>query len=931
MLRAVVEVALETAALGLAGGHQAHGGRADILLLQPARSTQRLALEREAGDLGQRRRQLRRGVEVGAVLEPGDDPTSALHGGPRPAGCGSRPGRAVRRDRLPGLGMREDDRGAGVPERAGKGAADILGARGRGDGEATERCTHARRAQRTPREPGAHEPERGGGGGRQRAVDRSGREPVGGEQTRDRGQRQRRDSRRGHRRGERARGGRPAHEPRQDQPAEGELGGCGHTPARRGEPVGHRGVGVDQQQVAWTGEAAAAPRIEHQRRQQPDKPDEHQIAGCGRHAVPPPREPSAGMQQGGVRGGRRRQARTEQGKREQQRRIARRRQRAQPDPGGGGEQRTAQRELSPARRIDRRHRQREPGDAVDREAEGAAATGREVRMRPRLDDAEDDQGADGQRERGDGERSAVDPAIVAPHLAPCERCEEDRCVPRREPGRAPMRGGRDAAQTRLMARPTLIGLLLLAVAAGCGGSGNAAHNKAGAPVATAPQVLRLQATDAGSPEAQSFATRVAVRSGGTLRVDVLADYPSDLPANEARLAGALRAGRADFGILPARAWPAAGVPAFAALQAPFVLGSYDVARSAMAGPAGDALMHALERADVTPLALVPAELRRVLADKPLDTPQAFRGLRVRIADNPTTAAVLRTLGAEPVQGVTPEQLLQRLERHELDGAETAPIWIASSGYGRFARHLTGYALFDRVDTLVASAGAWERLSHSEQAAIRAAARDTVGFTATLAARDAENLAQLCRGGVRVTAPTAANLRAIAEATGPVRASLRQDPEIAPILAQLEATDGAGPRALPLPEDCTVSTGAGRETGNGSATIPEGTYETVDTVADFEAGGQFGPDWERTTTFTMRIRDGRWVLTQKPDYPDAGKGGGPFDVDGDEVTFREPRAGGLPPQTARWNYFEGRLSFQDVEISDTGLRVILTAHPWRKVR
>jgi hypothetical protein len=115
------------------------------------------------------------------------------------------------------------------------------------------------------------------------------------------------------------------------------------------------------------------------------------------------------------------------------------------------------------------------------------------------------------------------------------------------------------------------------------------------------------------------------------------------------------------------------------------------------------------------------------------------------------------------------------------------------------------------------------------------------------------------------------------------------------------------------------------------TIPEGTYVTVDTVADFEAGGQFGPDWERTTKFTMRIRHGRWVLTQKPDYPDAGKGGGPFDVDGDVVTLRETRAGGLPPQTARWSYFQGRLSFEEVDISDTGLRVILTAHPWRKVR
>ncbi len=99
----------------------------------------------------------------------------------------------------------------------------------------------------------------------------------------------------------------------------------------------------------------------------------------------------------------------------------------------------------------------------------------------------------------------------------------------------------------------------------------------------------VQATDAGSPEAQHFAKQIEKRSGGTLTVKLRADYPSRDPANEAELARDLRAGEADFGVLPARAWAPAGVEAFDALQAPFVLGNYDVARAALAGPAGNAL------------------------------------------------------------------------------------------------------------------------------------------------------------------------------------------------------------------------------------------------------------------------------------------------------------------------------------------------------
>ena len=50
-----------------------------------------------------------------------------------------------------------------------------------------------------------------------------------------------------------------------------------------------------------------------------------------------------------------------------------------------------------------------------------------------------------------------------------------------------------------MTRPNLITALLLATAAaGCGDSGGAEHNKAGAPVAATREVLHLEATDAGS-------------------------------------------------------------------------------------------------------------------------------------------------------------------------------------------------------------------------------------------------------------------------------------------------------------------------------------------------------------------------------------------------------------------------------------------------
>ena len=223
-------------------------------------------------------------------------------------------------------------------------------------------------------------------------------------------------------------------------------------------------------------------------------------------------------------------------------------------------------------------------------------------------------------------------------------------------------------------RPFITSLAAAAVIAGCGGSGGSTPNKAGSGPPSRPQTIEIQATDPVSPEATYFAKQIEAHSGGTLTVQILSDYPSRESANEARLARALRAGKADFGILPARAWAPAGVEAFDALQAPFVLGSYDVARAAVAGPAGRTLQRALERAGVTPLGLVPAELRRVLATRPLSTPEAFRGLSIRIVDNDTSAAVLRTLGATPVEGITAPDIRAQLRTRRLAGAETAPVF-----------------------------------------------------------------------------------------------------------------------------------------------------------------------------------------------------------------------------------------------------------------
>jgi TRAP-type transport system periplasmic protein len=484
-----------------------------------------------------------------------------------------------------------------------------------------------------------------------------------------------------------------------------------------------------------------------------------------------------------------------------------------------------------------------------------------------------------------------------------------------------------------MTRTALISTLLVAtVAAGCG-SGDDEPNKAGAPVEGKRQVLTIEATDAGNPEAQYLARRIEARSGGSLRVRLDSHYDSRLAANEVKLARAIRAGREDFGLLPARAWPTAGVPAFAVLQAPFVITTYDTARAAMAGPAGQALSDELEKAGIEPLALVPTQLRRLLAKRPLTTPESFRGIRLRIVDNATTAQGIEALGGVPKQGLASDEVLEGLQNGRLDGAESAPQFIISNGYGTVARRLTGYALMNRVDTIVAAPSAMARLSPDQQRAVRDAAADTAGFAATQSSREAQDVAKLCRQGVRVDVPTPGALQALADATEPVHAALDRDPETAPILRLLRDTPGAGPQPLPAPKDCTS---APRSTSKPTtqATLPSGAYVTTLTKADYNRFGEYGEVFTRNTLkHTHTFRNGRVRYTVSPEWGPKEEQcpcGGSYTVDGDRLTIDWDRAD-FPTEIVHWSYYRGELTFRDVEVHGASDEALYQAHPWRRVR
>ena len=480
---------------------------------------------------------------------------------------------------------------------------------------------------------------------------------------------------------------------------------------------------------------------------------------------------------------------------------------------------------------------------------------------------------------------------------------------------------------------TTLAIAAACLLAGCGGTG---ANKSGASDSD-PVSLRLAMPDDGDTLGELLVENVVKRSGGSIRVEVVtADYSNRLPANESKLARALQQGLVDIGYLPARAWAVEGLPAFKALLAPFVITSDLAAQDLASSPAAKQILETLP-GSVVGVGLVPAESRRVLATRAPLTPAAFAYLRIRIIDNPQSAAAFRALGAVPVLGLDARQAFTRLRGHELDAVESAPSSILNNAYFNVARYLTAYAIFPKFESIVLSRRAWSRLSADQQAAIRTAADETLAAAASqIAKQEAADLTQLCQANVRVVTPSPLQLEALRRATRRTVSMLAADATAASVLARMRAAQEAHPggMASALPPACRSTATPDR----GSATIPNGVYVVTDTAADFRAGGvAANPDFQGDITYVTQMRNGRFYMTQKPNPPDQGPFSGTYEIHGDEVVFTTLKAGvngenaAAAPETLRWSYYGSELRFRVVTVTDPAGVVLYTAHPWRKVR
>jgi TRAP-type C4-dicarboxylate transport system substrate-binding protein len=433
----------------------------------------------------------------------------------------------------------------------------------------------------------------------------------------------------------------------------------------------------------------------------------------------------------------------------------------------------------------------------------------------------------------------------------------------------------------------------------------------------------MQTPDAPDASAEYFIQQVKARTHGHVVIVEGADFSSADPDNEARLVRALRDGDEKLAYIPSRAWERAStVTAFRALQAPLLVTGYPLLRGIATGPVGRSMLASLDRIGIVGLGLVPDELRRPLGRKPLDSPAAFRGARIRVVTSPTSVLALRSLGAVPLTNFTSRDVADALAHGKLDGVESSTRAIGDNEYVHLAPYLpSNLALFAKTQTIAMPRSAFAELPPADRAALRAAAAATVAH-ADPAAQERSELIRLCGQGLRVVVTKDADVALLRRAAAAAYTGLERDPATRAAIHSIERLERSQPTAAsPLPRCARPVTASKPAT----AVFPQGRFASTITAADFRRGGAT-QESGFPVPFVLTFRDGRWHTNEHPQF------GGRYVVHGDEITFiiERPHENSGQRETVSWSLYRGKLTFGIVSVEDSGSRVIYTAHAWRRV-
>jgi TRAP-type transport system periplasmic protein len=465
--------------------------------------------------------------------------------------------------------------------------------------------------------------------------------------------------------------------------------------------------------------------------------------------------------------------------------------------------------------------------------------------------------------------------------------------------------------------------LFLALLAGCASSGS---NKAGGHSAHKALVLTLANFLPSGLDVGGFAANVARLSHGALRIVVENGWREGQVKFEDGLIGDVRAGKADLGIVGARAWDSLGVRTFRALEAPLLINSYALQDAVLTSDLTAAMLKGLGPLDLTGVGVLPGSLRYPVGiTRPLLGASDYAGQTIGVQQSLVASATFRALGAKPVWFSVQPPI------RGLGGFEQG---IANIPADRHPATVTAnVVLWPRPLVLFANRGAFARLGPAQQRILREAVGDDVrDETSAEVAQEQQTAADLCRAHlVRFVDATPVELAGLHRAVAPVYAELDADRENRLQIAQIEAIRITTPPQPAL--RCTVTPALHRAAGPLDGVFQYRVDYTELKAAHADAG-EINPS--NVGTFTFVFDRGHFAETVENPQSCAWNYGA-LSVTGSKLSLLYSNGGVTPARAANqpgerftlgWSLYRDSLTMRRVPgaVSPTPF----VAEPWLRV-
>lgn len=266
---------------------------------------------------------------------------------------------------------------------------------------------------------------------------------------------------------------------------------------------------------------------------------------------------------------------------------------------------------------------------------------------------------------------------------------------------------------------TLLIILIVIVLTSCGNRSNSDEITLSIGYTTA-----IQEDDPYHVTATKFKEIVEEKTNGRIKVN---QYASSQLGSEPEMWEGMQNGITDMAVMT-NAYVSTYVPAFGALDLPFIFQDLDQARTIVDGEFGNKLIDQLEGTGVTCLAFSEGGFRQVSTTaKDIKSPEDLIGLKIRCMETKPYLSAYKSLGVNATPMAWSE-LLTAMQQGTVDGCDAPLSVLYTNGFPDIAKYINNINLFYSPLPLCISTKKFNSLSEGDQQILMEAAAKASLYT-----------------------------------------------------------------------------------------------------------------------------------------------------------------------------------------------------------